>query len=134
MLTQSQNNSTDCISSIASIRRQYPKNIIMSHLNKNSLQNWFELNKEIFFNNIDVFPELNHSHKKVKDSLETRTVLIEISVMLKFIKWPKTQGVRNSRVMKSNYKTELHKMTSHFESLTRKFLYKFLFRVTNSTS
>ena len=55
MLTQSQNNSTDCIGSIASIRRQYPKNIIMSHLNKNSLQNWFELNKEIFFNNIDVF-------------------------------------------------------------------------------
>ena len=42
--------------------------------------------------------------------------------------------VRNSRVKKSCYKTELRKMASHFELLTRKFLYKFFFRVTNSTS
>ena len=30
--------------------------------------------------------------------------------------------VRNSRVTKSSYKTELSKITSHFEFLTRKFL------------
>ena len=42
--------------------------------------------------------------------------------------------VRNSRVTKSSYETELCKMKSHFELLTRKFLEKFFFRVTNSTS
>ena len=30
--------------------------------------------------------------------------------------------VPNSRVMKSSYETQLRKMTSHFELLTRKFL------------
>ena len=34
----------------------------------------------------------------------------------------------------SSYGTELRKMTSHFELLTRKLLKKFFFRVTNSTS
>ena len=42
--------------------------------------------------------------------------------------------VRNSGVTKSSCKTELWKMTSHFESLTQKFLHRFFFRVTNSTS
>ena len=40
----------------------------------------------------------------------------------------------NSRVTKSSCETELHKMTSHFELLTQKFLWKFFFRVTNLTS
>ena len=42
--------------------------------------------------------------------------------------------VRNSRVTKSSYETELRRMTSYFELLTRKFLQEFFFRVTNSTS
>ena len=42
--------------------------------------------------------------------------------------------VRNSWVTKSSYKIELCKMTSHFELLTQKCLYKFFIRVTNSTS
>ena len=42
--------------------------------------------------------------------------------------------VRNSRVTKSSYKTDLCKMTSHFELLTRTFLWKLFFRVTNLTS
>ena len=42
--------------------------------------------------------------------------------------------VRKARFTKSSYKTELWKMTSHFESLTQKFLHRFFFRVTNSTS
>ena len=42
--------------------------------------------------------------------------------------------VRNSRVTKSSYKTEVRKMTSHLELLTRKFLQKLFFRVTNSAS
>ena len=54
-LSHSENNSTSCISFISSIRKQYPKNIIMGNLNINSLQNKFELIKEVFFNNIDVF-------------------------------------------------------------------------------
>ena len=33
-----------------------------------------------------------------------------------------------------SYENELRKMTSHFELLTRNFLHKFIFRVTNSTS
>ena len=41
--------------------------------------------------------------------------------------------VRNSQVTKLSYETELRKMTSHFELLTRKCLQKFFFRVTNST-
>ena len=41
---------------------------------------------------------------------------------------------RNSRITKSSYKTELCKMTSHFELLTRKVLQKVFFRVTKSTS
>ena len=35
--------------------------------------------------------------------------------------------VRNSRVAKPSYKIELRKLMSHFELLTRKFLYKFFF-------
>ena len=42
--------------------------------------------------------------------------------------------VRNSRVTKSSYETELLKVTSHFELLPQKFLKKSFFRVTNSTS
>ena len=42
--------------------------------------------------------------------------------------------VWNSRVTKSSYETKLHKMTPHFELLTRKFLQKFFFQVTKSTS
>ena len=42
--------------------------------------------------------------------------------------------VRNSLVTKSSYETELRKMTSHFGLLTRRFLWKFFFRVTNLTS
>ena len=53
-LSHSENNSIDCISSISSIRKQYSKNTIMEHLNINSLRNKFELNKEVFFYNIDV--------------------------------------------------------------------------------
>ena len=34
----------------------------------------------------------------------------------------RTKEVRNSGVTKSSYETELRKMTSHFELLTRKFL------------
>ena len=41
---------------------------------------------------------------------------------------------RNSRVTKSIYETEVRKMTSNFELLTRTFLYKFFFWVTNLTS
>ena len=40
----------------------------------------------------------------------------------------------DSRVTKSSYETELRKMTSHFELLTRKILQKVFFRVTSSTS
>ena len=46
----------------------------------------------------------------------------------------KFEEVRNSEVTKSNYETELHKMTSHFELLTEKFSQKVFFRVANSTS
>ena len=42
--------------------------------------------------------------------------------------------VRNSWITKSSYKNELRKMTSHFQLLTRNFLHKFFFGVTNSTS
>ena len=42
--------------------------------------------------------------------------------------------VWNFRVIKSSYEIELRKIKSHFESLTRTFLQKFFFRVTNSTS
>ena len=42
--------------------------------------------------------------------------------------------VRYSRVKKSSYETELRKMTSHFEVLTRKYLKKFFFRFTNLTA
>ena len=35
----------------------------------------------------------NHSHKKRKDGLETRAVIVEISVMLKFTERPKTPGI-----------------------------------------
>ena len=45
-----------------------------------------------------------------------------------------TIEVRNSRVIKSSYEIDLCKMMSLFELLTRKFLQKALFRVTNSTS
>ena len=52
-MSHSENNSTDCISSISTIRKQNQKNIIMGHLNINSLRNKFQLIKEVFFNNID---------------------------------------------------------------------------------
>ena len=39
----------------------------------------------------------------------------------------KEEEVRNSRVMKLSYETELCKMTSHFDLLTRNFLYKSFF-------
>ena len=39
-----------------------------------------------------------------------------------------------SQITKSSYETELRKMPSHFELLTPKFLWKFFFRVANSTS
>ena len=42
-----------------------------------------------------------------------------------------TQEVRNSRIMKSSYETELRKMMLHFELLTRQFLSKLFFQVTN---
>ena len=42
--------------------------------------------------------------------------------------------VQNSQITKSSNETELRKMTSHFELLTRKCLLKFFFRVTNTTS
>ena len=35
---------------------------------------------------------INHSHKKWKDSLITRIILIEISIILKFTKQPKISG------------------------------------------
>ena len=41
--------------------------------------------------------------------------------------------VQNSLVTKSSYETELDKMTSHLELLTRKYLQKFFFRGTNLT-
>ena len=41
-----------------------------------------------------------------------------------YIVMQKTE-VQNSRVTKSSYETELRKMTSHFELLTRKCLKKF---------
>ena len=41
--------------------------------------------------------------------------------------------IQNSRVTKSSYETELRKMTSFFELITQKMLWKFSFRVTNST-
>ena len=44
------------------------------------------------------------------------------------------QELRNSRVMKSSYETELCKMTSHFELLTRSRKIKLTLRVTNSKS
>ena len=52
-LSYSKNNSTDCISSISSIRIICP--IIMGHLNIISLQNKFKVIKNVFCNNIDVF-------------------------------------------------------------------------------
>ena len=39
--------------------------------------------------------------------------------------------VLNSQVTKSSYEIELFEMTSHLDLLTRKFLPKFFFRVTN---
>ena len=42
--------------------------------------------------------------------------------------------IQNSRVMKSSYETELCKMTSHFELLTRSRKIKLTLRVTNSKS
>ena len=42
--------------------------------------------------------------------------------------------VRNSRVMKLSYEIEFLKMNSHFQLLIRKFLWKFFFRFSNSTS
>ena len=41
----------------------------------------------------------NHSHKK--HSLETRAVLIEIFVMLKFTEWPKTPGMTSKKTLLS---------------------------------
>ena len=40
----------------------------------------------------DYIHKCKHSHKKQKDSLETRVVLIEISVMSKFTECPKKLG------------------------------------------
>lgn len=54
-LPHSENNSTDCLNSISSIRKQNTKNIVMGHLNITSLQNKFELIKEVSFHNIEVF-------------------------------------------------------------------------------
>ena len=42
--------------------------------------------------------------------------------------------ILNARFTKSSYKIELWKMTSHFELLSQKFLYRFFYGVTNSTS
>ena len=42
--------------------------------------------------------------------------------------------VRNSRVRNSSWKIELCKMTSHFELLIQKFLFKFFSRVINAMS
>ena len=42
--------------------------------------------------------------------------------------------LRNSRITKLSYETQLRKTTSHFELLTRTSLHKFSFRITNSTS
>ena len=53
-LSHSENNS-DRLSSISSIRKQNTKNIVMGHLNRNSLQKKFELIKEVSFHNIEVF-------------------------------------------------------------------------------
>ena len=49
--------------------------------------------------------------------------------MATFFQYSFRQEVRNSRVKKSVYKTELRKMTSHFELLTRKFFRKSSFEL-----
>ena len=49
-----------------------------------------------------------------------QALLIEIFKIRKGFA-PPIMDVRNSRVTKSSYKTELRKMMSHFEFLTRKF-------------
>ena len=58
--------------------------------------------------------------KKINKNWYTGTILMDLS------------EVRNSQVTKSSYEIKLHKMASHFEILTRTFLQKFIFRVTNS--
>ena len=52
----------------------------------------------------------------------TRAIKILTNNMQNGILPLNTEEVRNSRVTKSNYGTELRKMTSHFELLARKFL------------
>ena len=76
-------------------------------------------------------------HLDVWQSSEyTSDVLVLNNLYSKFIYYfvrHSNNEVRDSRVTKSCYETELRKMTSHFELITRKFSDKFFFRVTNLT-
>ena len=66
----------------------------------------------------------------------TSDVLVLNNLYSKFIYYfvrHSNNEVRNSWVTKSSYETELRKMNSHFELITRKFSDKFFCRVTNST-
>ena len=59
-------------------------------------------------------------HQKVQKYYDQDCSYINLSDV--FHLYSRLCEVRNSRVTKSSYETELHKMTSHFELLTRKFL------------
>ena len=64
------------------------------------------------------------THKTLLAIWEDEITRVLISIKMKF----------GARFTNSSYKTELWKMTSHCESLTQKFLYRFFFWVTNLTS
>ena len=67
-----------------------------------------------------------HSHKKQKDSLETRVVLKEISVMLKFSEGPKTPGITFKKMAFSEgnqrYSSIYKEMELEIDCLTSKIL------------
>ena len=88
-----------------------------------------EVHKQLSDN--DVYQEFSSDLEDANDALGD--FLANNSKIRGFHLLPKIHEVRNSRVKKSSCETELRKMTSHFELLTRRFLWKFFFRITNST-
>ena len=56
-----------------------------------------------------------------------KKLTIEAGQKFFYINWYVAVEVRNSQVTKLSYETELGKMTSHFELLTRKCLEKIFF-------
>ena len=71
---------------------------------------------------LGIFIDFSKAFDKV-DHIILLNSLNQYGINNKYYDWE----VRNSQVTKSSYKTELRKMTAHFELLTRNFLQKFFF-------